>query len=195
MKAVRAAPSAKNLTWGIDTVLTLTRETAIALMGRGVVFRVGYIDLLTPAELADLVSVGMQVSFVTYALEFNAAHTLARLAALGVPKGCTIWIDVEGTGLDAADIIAKTNAWAAAVQAAGYEAGIYVGAGCPLNAAQLSALVVNRYWHSVSRVIDPTRGPCMEQVPPDDVWIAGVKVDVNIVKPDFHGDLPTFAAA
>ena len=195
MRAVRAVPSAVNLTWGIDTVLTLTRESAISLLQKNVVFAARYIDLTTPAELDDLLSIGMQVTLVTFALEFDPAHTLARLKALGIPAGVTVWIDVEGSGLDADTIITKTNAWARALVAAGYETGIYVGAGCPLSSAQLSALVVTRYWHSVSRVLESSRGFCMRQVRPDDVIIAGVKVDVDVVEPDYRGDLPTFVAA
>ena len=195
MRAVKAVPSARTLTFGIDTILTLTRETAIQLFANRISFRIGYIDLLTPAELADTLAAGLQVGFVTYALEFDPAHTLARLKALGAPQGVTVWIDVEGSSLEGLDIIAKVNAWAAAVQNAGYEAGIYVGAGCPLSPAQLQALAVTRYWHSVSRVPEPSRGMCMEQITPDEVFVCGVKVDVNVVKPDYRGDLPTFAAA
>ena len=123
MRAVKAVASATNLTWGIDTVLTITKAQAMAFVNRNVVFRVGYIDMLTTQELADITSVGMQVSFVGFALEFDPSHTLARLAALGVPKGCTIWHDIEGTGLDAATIIAKSDALTHALAGEGYRPG------------------------------------------------------------------------
>jgi hypothetical protein len=195
MIAVKAVPSAINLTLGVDTVLPVTKETAIRMLGKGIAFRVGYLDTLTAAELGDIVSVGMLVSFVSFALEFDPSHTLARLAALGVPAGCTVWLDVEGSGLVDTDIVAKANAWAAAVQGEGYEAGLYVGAGCPLTSTQLSALLVTRYWHSCSWALEPSRGYCMRQLRPDDVMVCGVKVDVCEVEPDYRGDLPTFCSA
>lgn len=195
MRAVRAVASAVALTFGIDTVLRISKEQAIALLRSRIAFRVGYIDELSPEEVADITSVGMQLSIVTYALEFNPAHTIARLEALGIPKGVTVWIDVEGTGLEPDEIIAKTNTWAAVLQSAGYEAGIYVGAGCPLSSAQLTQLVVTRYWHSVSKVLESSRGFCMRQIRPDDVVVCGIKVDVIVVEPDYCGDVPMFAAA
>jgi hypothetical protein len=159
-----------------------------------VVARLGYIDHVTPDELATQLGVGLMFGPVTYALEFDPAHTLARLAALGIPKGVTVWLDVEGTGLTFEDITIKINNWSAAVVAAGFEAGLYVGAGCPLTDAQLFALPhVSRYWHSCSRVADvKIRGYCMRQLSPPNVWCAGVLVDRDVVEPDYEGGLPTF---
>jgi len=194
MRAIKAVPSAINLTWGVDTLLTLTRESAISLVTKGCVFRAGYIDHVTAEELADQMSVGMAFSPVTYAGEFDGAHCVARLQALGIPEGVTVWVDVEGQGLEVAETIARVNAWANSVQAAGFEAGMYVGAGCPLTPNQLTNLAVTRYWHSCSRALEPARGYCMRQLRPDDVLVAGVKVDVDVVDPDYCGDVPVFAA-
>lgn len=195
MRAVKAVPSATNLSWGCDTLLTLTRESAITLVTRGCAFRAGYIDHVTPQELKDQIEVGLAYAPVSYAMQLDGAHAVARLRQLGIPNGVTAWCDVEGSGLESAETIQRVNAWASSIQAAGYEAGMYVGAGCPLTSQQLTNLAVTRYWHSVSRVLEPSRGYCMRQLRPDDVFIGGIKVDVDICEPDYHGDLPTFAGA
>jgi hypothetical protein len=195
MRAIKAVPSAANLTWGVDTLLTLTRESAIALVAKGCVFRAGYIDHVTPQELSDQLSVGLAFTPVGYAMQLDGAHAVQRLRELGIPAGVTIWCDVEGAGLEAQATIDRVNAWAGSVQTAGFEAGMYVGAGCPLTPSQLTALAVTRYWHSCSRVPEPRRGYCMRQLRPDDVYVAGVKVDVDAVEPDYQGDVPTFCVA
>ena len=198
MLAVKALPSARSLGFGVDTLATLTGPMASALSAQGVVFRAGYIDHVTPAELAAQLAAGVMFSPVTYALEFDGAHTVARLQALGIPRGVTVWLDLESVpaSLGHAELVAKINAWARAVIAAGYEPGLYVGAGCLLNSAELYALAVVRYWHSGSEVpaVD-VRGYCMRQLRPLEVLVAGVVVDVDVVEPDYKGDVPTFAAA
>lgn len=195
MRAVKAVPSAVNGTWGIDTVLPITRETAIMLLGKNVTVVTRYIDSLTPEEIAGFLSVGMQFDVVGYAMELDPSHTLARLRALGIPAGVTVWQDIEGKGLDVADVMRRSNACALAVRGEGWDPGAYVGAGCPLTAEQLSGLVVDRYWHSVSRALEPSRGYCKRQVRPDDVFVGGLKVDRNVIEPDYQGDLPMLASA
>jgi hypothetical protein len=165
------------------------------LVAKGCVFRGGYLFDVTATEIHDQCSVGLAFVPIARAMYLNGPACVQRLAELGIPHGVTVWCDIEGEGLEAADVIAKVNAWANAITAANYEAGMYVGAGCPLSATQLTNVVPNRYWHSVSRALEPTRGYCMFQHRPDDVYAAGVKIDYDVVAPDYHGDLPTFVAA
>ena len=195
LRAVRAIPSATNLTWGVDTLSTVTKQSAIALVAKGCAFRGGYLFDVTPEEIADQVSVGLAFVPIARAMYLNGPACVSRLAQLGIPPGVTIWCDVEGEGLEIADVTTRVNAWASAIQKAGFEAGMYVGAGCPLTSSQLTGLAVTRYWHSCSRALEPSRGYCMRQLRPDDVYVAGIKVDVDIVELDYNGDLPTFAAA
>lgn len=195
LRAIKAVSSAINLTWACDTLLTLTKADCINLVGKNVCVRAGYIDHVTPQELADQTSVGIAFMPVTYALEFDASRAIARLQALGIPTGVTVWLDVEGMNLDPMTTIVKIDAWANAIAAAGYEAGLYVGAGCPLTSTQLSWLAVTRYWHSCSIALEPGRGYCVIQLRPNDVTIAGRDVDINVIQPDYRGDLPTVAAA
>jgi Domain of unknown function (DUF1906) len=196
MRAERAPTSAATLTFGVDTVATLTAANFAALAPR-VSWRAGYIERITEAELAAQLAAGIALLPVTFALDFDSATTIARLAALGVPRGVTVFVDVEGANLDAASLVASINTWARALRVAGYDPGIYVGAGCPLTSDQLYGdLDVDRYWHSCSRVPSPNvRGDCVRQLRPNDVSPAGVDVDVDIIETDYLGDTPTLAVA
>lgn len=196
MLAMKVEPSAKSLTWGVDTLRTETPADFAKLKAARVMWRAAYIEKITAQELADQLAAGIAFMPVTYALDFNAGSHVARLEALGIPKGVTVWLDVEGSNLDALDIITKINTWAAYINAAGYEAGLYIGAGMPLTDAQLYALpLVKRYWHSVSRVPDPrVRGCCVRQLRPNDVYPTGIDVDVDVSEPDYEGDVHTVAA-
>lgn len=199
MKAAVAVASAVSLKFGCDTLATLTAPDFARLRAAGIVWRAGYIDHVTPTELEAQLAAGIAFAPVTYALELDAAHILARLEVLGVPKGVTVWLDIERVkdALDAADITARINACSKALVAAGYQAGVYVGAGCPLDEAALFALpYVSRYWHSCSDVPRVrARGYCMHQHRPNDVIVEGEDVDVDTVEPDYKGGLPVFAIA
>lgn len=198
MRAVLAAA----LVMGIDTLSTISGADSARLVAQGMKFRIGYIDHVTPEELGAQLDAGLPFSPVTYALEFDPAHTVARLEALAIPKGVTVWLDVEGVQIAPDALIAKINAWSAAVEAGGWQPGLYVGAGCPLTSSELSALRSVRYMQGCSRLLDrngapqvPSRGYCVIQLRPDDVMLAGVKVDVDVTQADYRGDLPTFAVA
>ncbi len=192
---MRAEASAENLTWGVDTLATLGVLDFRALYAARVRWRAGYIEKMTLAELTAQLQEGVAFMPVTYALDFDAAAQIAKLHALGTPHGVTVFLDVEGMNLDAASLTLRINAWARSMIAGGFEAGLYVGAACPLSDAQLYALVVTRYWHSCSRVPDPLkRGCCVRQLRPNDVTPTRVDVDVDIVEPDYQGGLPTLAA-
>lgn len=196
MKAVLLEPSAKNLSWGVDTLARAGVSDFAKLSARRVVWRAGYVESFTAEELDAQLSAGIAFLPVTRALDFDAAAQIAKLRALGIPKGVTVFLDVEGSGLFADSVVSKINAWASAMIAAGFEPGLYIGAGCPLSDAQLYSLVVVRYWHSVSRVPDPRlRGCCLRQLRPNDVSPTGLDVDVDVVEPDYLGGLPTACSA
>ncbi len=193
MRTILARPSAASLTFGCDTLASLVSPDFVRLRASGISWRAGYIDRVTPAELAAQLGAGILFSPVTFALEVDPLHTISRLGQLGIPDGASVWLDIEGTQLDPVTLTTKINTWARAVQRAGFEAGIYVGAGTPLTEDQLWALAVTRYWHSVSDVPKVARrGYCMRQIRPNDVIVDGVDVDIDIVEPDYKGDLPMF---
>lgn len=70
------------------------------------------------------------------------------------PRGATIYLDVEDCGTASAQtIIEWINNWADEIVEAGYEAGIYVGCGQPLDSYQLYYELphVNHYWQTCSK--------------------------------------------
>jgi hypothetical protein len=63
--------------------------------------------------------------------------------------GVNVWLDLEGvaSGTPTADIVGYCNAWFAAVEAAGYASGIYVGAQAYLTSEELFLdLKTKHYW-------------------------------------------------
>jgi hypothetical protein len=174
---------------GIDTVTTLTSESAAALKAYGFSFAIRYLGSIGAFEVAAITGAGLLLSFVTYADKWDGAATVAELEALGIPAGATIWLDVESVNEPATMVIGKINAWANAVSSAGYQPGLYVGAAQPLTAAELYALGVVRYWHSMSSVPTPSCGFCQLQLYPT-VQVAGVSVDIDVIQQDYEGRLP-----
>jgi len=187
---------------GTDSV-TLIKTAAMAqnLKASGIDFCLQYLGSVTSEIIDVILSAGLAFMPVTYADKFNAQATVDELKTLNIPP-CTVWLDVEGvTGMSAQALIAAINTWAIAVQAAGFEAGLYVGAGCPLTSVELYRLKVTRYWHSDSRTVDrngadscPACGWCLYQLFPSVTW-GGVWVDVNFVQEDWRGRLPSWVKA
>jgi GH25 family lysozyme M1 (1,4-beta-N-acetylmuramidase) len=140
---------------------------------------------------------------VTYADKFDGPTTVSQLETLGLPQGCTVWLDVEGLSVDlsAQQVINQINAWADEVSAAGYQPGIYVGSNALLTSLELYQLHVVRYWHSMSAIVDrngqlaqPGCGWCQFQLF-DTTIIAGVSVDVNFIQKDWQGRVPSWVVA
>ena len=123
----------------------------------------------------------------------DAQRTLERLDALGMLlPGLDDWCDLEGAG---ADPTAYLNAWSTDV-AGKLVAGLYVGAGGLLTAAQLYALPhFTRYWHSLSRGIpEPLCGFVQAQLYPT-TSINGLPVDMNFAQQDFRGRSASWVVA
>jgi len=187
---------------------------------------VGYLGSMSPARLKYLLDAGLAFMPVTFACEYKdgAADEITQLRALGIPVGCTVWLDLEG--LDAwntpADkLTALIEAWGADMVKAGYLACLYVGAPQPLTGKQLYSLKsITRYWLGQGRCVskatatEPSRdaypdcGWCMRQdwhgqkngmlwPPPHVPCPAGerVFVDTNSIQCDHKGRLPTWVRA
>lgn len=188
---------------GVDAVtLISTAAQAQGLKNSGIDFVIQYLGSVTAAGVDTILGAGLAFMPVTYADKFDGPKTVAELKALAFPAGCTVWLDVEGVGSTAPTTLKQQiNDWATAVQTAGYQPGMYVGAGVPLTSIELYQLKVVRYWHSLSKIVDrngqlaePACGFCMYQLYPSITW-AGVWVDVNFVQQDFQGRLPTWVRA
>jgi hypothetical protein len=99
---------------------------------------------------------------------------------------------------DPKTLTAKIEAWAAAINAGGYIAGLYAGVPQPLTSKELGDLRgVTRYWKGQGRQVDrfgnlsePTNGWCMHQMFPS-FHMGGVWVDANMVGNDYKGRVPT----
>jgi hypothetical protein len=120
-------------------------------------------------------------------------EAVENLLDLGVPQGAQAWLDVEGEMAGTpSEEVAYCEQWAAAVRAAGYLAGRYVGAGSKLDGRAMYALKgITAYWDSLSDVRRQNplpRGYCMEQVRV--VRVGGVDFDLNVVGTDRKGGAP-----
>lgn len=197
---------------GVDTVATITRPQALSLAKHGYSFVVRYLGGITAGEVADIFFAGLALMLVGYSRSVgwlptaalgssDGVSAVAHLKALALPKGLTVWCDLEGMGGTAADTVAYAEAWGEQVNAAGYVPGVYVGAGIPLDSQQLYALNnIHAYWHSCSEVPNVDRcGYQMYQLnPPNiifakDAGVAALAVDIDVIQQDHAGRLPLWA--
>lgn len=207
-----AAPGAQ----GFDADTALTAATGAALRATGFQFAIRYLSRTTPQNPGDLspaegrliLGAGLALMAVQHCPRPGWAPTSAlgrqygdaairNAAAAGLPVGISLWLDLEGVASYAtsADTIAYVNQWAAVVAAAGYTAGLYVGANQPLTGEELYwRLRVKQYWRSASIVPDiPYRGYCLAQaLAPSPV--DGISLDRDVVMADVFGGLPTWLA-
>lgn len=184
-----------------------TLAQAQALKARGVSCVVGYLGVINAARVAAILEAGLAFMPVTLAGEYEDGpdDEVLQLKALGIPRGATVWLDLEGMKAfksPPAEFAAKINRWADAIAAAGFQPGLYVGVPQPFTSAELYALHVVRYWHGQGSVRDRTnalaepypRGWCMTQMFPSVVW-GGVLVDANIVGQDYKTGVPSWVVS
>lgn len=134
-------------------------EKQALMLAKDFDFFVGYLGSMNATRLNWILDAGMAFMPVTKAGEYKdgAMDELNQLFALGIPKGTTVWLDLEGIdawNTPAAQLIALIEAWARDITAAGYMAGLYVGAPQPLTGPQLYALKgITRYWLGIGRCV------------------------------------------
>jgi hypothetical protein len=193
---------------GADMAAALTFTNAADLKTAGLDYVTRYVGGISGAELALIHAAGLGLQLVTYSRApgwtpsaalgaGDGAGDVAHLHALGIPAGMLVWIDLEGVSGSAADVIAWVEARAAALVGAGYIAGLYVGAGEVLNAAQLYALRgVTRYWRAFNQGIpEPRCGWCQFQTFPPNQTLHGVEIDRDFVQSDYEGRTPLMLVA
>lgn len=201
-----ATPGAR----GLDCDVVLRPPALAAAKNAGFRFVVRYVTLghdadpddLATGEVSDILSAGLALMAVQHAsfppvdaakgARFGA-NAAAHAAAAGIPHGVNLWLDLEVVSPPTlpADVIAYANAWFTAVEAAGYEPGVYVGAGTGLTGQQLfDDLKFRHYWRSGSDVPDiPTRGyQLVQRIPGHPPSIDGVEIDTNVAQTDRLGD-------
>ena len=149
------------------------------------------------AELAVMIFQG----FYTPAFAIPAQATVRAQMIVGAAKAAgfpsgqnapVLWLDLEACGSVPADAIFSwvTN-WGQVVQQAGYQAGLYVGAGQPLSSQQLYSIpTITHYWRSASNVpAVAVRGYEILQGKWNQIF-EGVSVDYDTVQVDAKGSLP-----
>jgi hypothetical protein len=203
---------------GFDTDRRLTAKTAAAFHAEGFTFAVRYLSRSTPGHPGDLsreeaqaiLDAGLALMAVQHVPQAGwtptqalgrqygqAAATNARTA--GLPHGVGVWLDLEGVAEDtpARDVMAYCEAWGHEVSAAGYSAGLYVGADCGLNSGHLGALAqFHVYWRAGSRTPDVARwGYAMLQTIDPSFSVDGVPYDRNVIQADQRRRTPAWAIA
>jgi len=184
-----------------------TSVSAQTIRSAGAHALAGYLGVINKARLNLLMDAGLGFIPVTLAGAYNngAGDELAQLKALGIPKGVTVYADMEGVkayNTNPDDLIYVLNRWANDIKAAGYIAGLYVGSPQPLTSEELWKLRVERYWKGQGACRDRNGdlaeprgcGWGMTQMWPS-VTAGGVLVDWNMVGADYLSRLPTWCAA
>ena len=175
-------------------------------------FAVLYLGVARPEVVGYALDAGLAFMPVTLADRFDGPAAVAACRAVGLPEGCTVWLDVEGSSICPPTmapeaLIVRVERWALEMTDAGFEAGVYVGSPQPLTAKELYALRrVTRYWKAPSDVVDrfavgsngPSCGFSMFQVWPSVFWPDDadpdrVFVDVDFVSQDHRGRSPHWA--
>jgi hypothetical protein len=194
----------------VDCFQALDLPSCLQLSALGYKGVVRYVDNLTAREvewIAEDAHMGLMLvktcrrgGWTPTVLEGTAdGQALSHAAAvLGLPKGVSAWIDLEGSDGTADAEAAYCNA--AFAEMSYCLAGIYVGAGCHMDAFDLyHNLTCSRYWKSGSNVPTPAdRGYCLKQVPPLDRVLEGLPgrvFDVDIAWADAKSGRATWAIA
>ena len=209
---------------GFDSDTALDAGTANQLYGTGFRFGIRYLSRTTPQHAGDLSPAEVQIILAAGLAIMPVQHVSARgwvpsaslgqqygsaaaanAAQCGFPSGVSVWLDLEmvASYATAADTIAYVNAWAGAVEAAGFDPGLYIGAlwsGVSNGEVNLTGddlywrLRVTRYWKSMSTVpAIPYRGYCIIQAQAPSP-VDGIAIDRNVVMADGFGGLPNWLA-
>ena len=210
MLRVAAAPIDPARIVGFDTIAKLTGPTAQGLVSAGLSFAGRYVALGMPgpgdldaSELEEITDAGLGVMAIQYARIRGWSAESGRAAARPPPATRSAWAyrprdgrcDLEGRISGAEAAISYLASWHAAATEAGLsEPGLYVGAGVPLTSDQLfHDLPFRRYWRSLSQVPNvDVRGYQLLQLFPDDVTVAGVRVDLDVVQSDYLQNRPVW---
>ncbi len=152
---------------------------------------------------AGLAIMGLQPAGTeSRALDQASGSAAGKLAAdgadaAGMPRGCTLWLDLDNVDPDttAEDVIAYCNAWHVAVSDAEYFPAIRVGENCGLASDTLYwRLRMKRYWRASS--VSPEvaiRGYCALGADLGEEVIAGQTGSRLMITADSEGNTPTWA--
>lgn len=184
-------------------VLPGTR-TGVTVIGR-------YLENLTVAESDNILAEGYLIlpigesrpnGYIPSAGEgtVDGSREVSKARALSYPTPVHIVCDLEGMGGTAQNSIDYADAWAENVQAPGYGAIAYVGAGVPLSPSQLYFLQETLYWHSLSSVqeVATCDYAMIQGYPTQTLYLPGgyvLPADVSFIYRDKKGRGPIAVAA
>ena len=198
---------------GVDTIAPLNPVICRTLVGKGVKFRGGYIDELTPIEIEGQVGSQLPLLLYTFANELSPEHTLDRCSDLGIPAGMNVIADVEAVVTPAqlaamtpgdvenfvVELKAKINAWGKGLSNHAFLPAIYFGGLELLTSEEMTSLAVYRYHEGAASLLDrrgafavPARGYAMMQGRPCNVTIDGcgeTLFDWDFHRQDYRGDV------
>jgi Domain of unknown function (DUF1906) len=192
----------------VDTDFPLSSHAISALVSVGKVGVVRYVPLpgndsagdISRTELENICGAGLELMLVQHPRyagwdpsqhsgDADAAAALMKAADIGYPHGCHLYLDLEGINSSAFATISYSVDWQHTLIAGLLNAGLYVGYGVPLHPQDLFDLPgFNTYWSDPANRQVATRGTAMLQGPT--VTIAGVKFDLDAMRPDLLGQLP-----
>lgn len=206
---------------GFDANCVIDGEGARAWVERGHRFAVRYIRRqprhdfdLNLAEVETLHDAGLALMPVQHvenpdawrptAVKGSANGNVAveECLRVGVPKGVTVWCDLEGVapGTPWTDVVEYCQQWFRAVRGPGYLPGLYIGWRCGLRPDQLyHNLSFQKYWSAYNTNADQfpeVRGVQMRQhALPNAERPVGYRnvdgIDADAVQRDKLGGLPT----
>jgi len=186
-----------------------TAAQALALRQAGAHALAGYLGAMNPARLSFILAAGMAYVPVTFAGEYEDGPNdeIGQLKALGIPSGTSVFLDLEGMKAfktDPAALIAKINAWADGVSAAGFVPSLYVGVPQPLTSEELWKLRVRGYWRGQGSIRDRSNalaepGGCgwmmTQMFPSRNLGTPPTWVDCNMIGADYKGRTPAWVVA
>lgn len=183
-------------TRAVDTISIISGADAAWLKANdyAAVFR--YLSALTLEERDRILNAGLSLGLVTFAKEWSGRRALDHLAALEIPRGADVYLDVESVELAPLELEKAIDAWSIMLEAAGYVPGCYFGSVSLLTSEEMYARPhVRRYWHSCSRVVDrngkeagPACGWVIRQLYPPNIRLpCGIIADIDIFEDDYTG--------
>ncbi|MDR3551236.1 MAG: DUF1906 domain-containing protein [Candidatus Babeliales bacterium] len=203
--------SAPDKATGCDCNFVVTPKLAQAFINHGYSFVIRYIPRaagsnsggdLTNAEANTIINAGLGLMAVQHVSNDNW-HPTAELGTaygnyaasyakqIGLAAGVNIWVDLEMVNINSAkqDVIAYCKAWYAAISAAGYVPGIYIGYQVIIDNQDAYNLPFAHYWAAYNTdTIPAVRG--YQMVQGIQVNVGGIDVDPNTVKVDHKGGTP-----
>jgi hypothetical protein len=189
---------------GLDCLEPLTAEVCAAAKALRIGWVGRYLENLRPAErdiifahdLAILPLIeGRAAELLSGSFgEQTGAESIRRALSLGVPPRVHLTTDLEEcSGADRRDVTGYSNGVSSVVERGGYGSLLYVGAGQPLEAHELYALLAGPYWRGASLGIPEVQcGWSILQLYPLSQPLPGTshRVDRNVIQSDLKGRTP-----